>query len=522
MIGVVVAVDPTLDEILAFCAEEPIERVFLEDIARRGLGRFSALAAGGRLTALCHVGANVVPTGAGCSAFAPAVVRGQPRMIIGEEGAVDALWSEAEQGMPRPRDDRPGQPVYVLDAPPLPGDSGLRKATLADLDLLVPACAAAHREEIGIDPMRRDPDGFRWRTRMQIEDGRSWLWLEDGVIRFKAEASAWTPAAVQLQQVWVDPQARNQRVRAARDARSVQAPARARPVRLPVRPARERRRHPRVRASRDAADDLVPFAHLLMLERIEAFIRAHDLIDPGGEVCCLVSGGADSTCLWHALGALGYRVSAVHVNHKLRGVESDEDARFCADILGAEVVELDGRGLTEAELREQRYSVARDQLRATGHTASDQVETILFRLVSRGSATGMAPSRPDGVVHPLLDLWRKETKAYCEAEGLPFRVDSSNADTKRGLIRDEILPLLRRLHPQADANILRALDMRETLAASARGAADLARRLEESRPRRRPHGRARVRPALARAGPDRPEGRGALGRMAHSLARGRP
>jgi hypothetical protein len=80
---------------------------------------------------------------------------------------------------------------------------------LADLDLLVPACAAAHREEIGIDPLARDPDGFRWRTRMQIEDGRSWLWLEDGVIRFKAEASAWTPSAVQLQQVWVDPQSRN-------------------------------------------------------------------------------------------------------------------------------------------------------------------------------------------------------------------------------------------------------------------------------------------------------------------------
>jgi uncharacterized protein len=57
--------------------------------------------------------------------------------------------------------------------------------------------------------MRRDPDGFRWRTRAQVEEGRSWLWLEDGVIRFKAEASAWTPSAVQLQQVWVDPGSRN-------------------------------------------------------------------------------------------------------------------------------------------------------------------------------------------------------------------------------------------------------------------------------------------------------------------------
>lgn len=63
--------------------------------------------------------------------------------------------------------------------------------------------------------------------------------------------------------------------------------------------------------------------------RIEQHVRRHELIEPGGEVCCLVSGGADSTCLWHALRALGYRVSALHVNHKLRGVESDGDARFC-------------------------------------------------------------------------------------------------------------------------------------------------------------------------------------------------
>jgi GNAT superfamily N-acetyltransferase len=199
------AVAPGLDEILAFCAEDPIERVFLEDIARRGLGRFSALERAGRLVALCHVGANVVPSGEGCAAFADATARGQARMIIGEERAVDELWDAVRRRMPSPRDDRPGQPVYALERPPEPGETGLRAATLGDLDRLVPACAAAHLEEIGIDPLRRDPDGFRWRTRAQIEEGRSWVWLEDGVIAFKAEASAWTPSAVQLQQVWVDP-----------------------------------------------------------------------------------------------------------------------------------------------------------------------------------------------------------------------------------------------------------------------------------------------------------------------------
>jgi ribosomal protein S18 acetylase RimI-like enzyme len=200
--------EPTLERILEFCARDPVERVFLEDVARRGLGRFSAVARDGELTALCHVGANVVPSGEGCDVFADATVRGRARMIIGEQGAVSELWEAVRSRMPEPREDRPEQPVYTLSAPPERGETGLRPATLSDLDRLVPACAAAHEEEIGIDPLERDPDGFRWRTRAQIEEGRSWVWLDDGVIRFKAEASAWTPSAVQLQQVWTDPEAR--------------------------------------------------------------------------------------------------------------------------------------------------------------------------------------------------------------------------------------------------------------------------------------------------------------------------
>ena len=201
-------VDPRLEQILAFCAEEPVERVFLEDVARRGLGRFGGIERDGDLVALCHVGVNVVPSGEGCAAFADATVRGHARMIIGHELAVGELWEAARGRMPTPRDDRPGQPVYDIAEPPEPGESVLRAATLRDLERLVPACAAAHREEIGIDPLVRDPDGFRWRTRAQIEEGRSWLWTEGGTILFKAEASAWTPSAVQIQQVWVDPSVR--------------------------------------------------------------------------------------------------------------------------------------------------------------------------------------------------------------------------------------------------------------------------------------------------------------------------
>jgi GNAT superfamily N-acetyltransferase len=203
-------VEPPLDLILEYCARDPVECVFLEDVARRGVGRFNALERDGRLVALCHSGANVVPSGRGCGAFAEVAVRARARMLIGEHGAVTELWDAARSQLPRVREDRPGQPVYRMTTRPEAGGSGLRPAQLSDLDLLVPACARAHEGELGVDPLRRDADGFRWRTRAQIEEGRSWLWEEGGVILFKAEASAWTPQAVQLQQVWTDPEARRQ------------------------------------------------------------------------------------------------------------------------------------------------------------------------------------------------------------------------------------------------------------------------------------------------------------------------
>ncbi|MBA3374573.1 MAG: tRNA lysidine(34) synthetase TilS [Actinobacteria bacterium] len=202
-------------------------------------------------------------------------------------------------------------------------------------------------------------------------------------------------------------------------------------------------------------------------DRVESFIRAHGLIAPGGEVRCLVSGGADSTCLWHVLGSLGFGVSAVHVNHGLRGEESDADARFCREVLGAQVLTPSNsllQGPTEAELRDLRYSLTEGGgVRATGHTASDQVETVLYRLVSSGNTKGIRAARDDGVVRPLLTLWRRDTEAYCREHELEYRVDSSNPDTKRGLIRDEILPLLRRLHPGADQNLLALAEDRPLL-----------------------------------------------------------
>src|SRR5215831_1923500 len=141
--------EPTTREVLEFCAASPIERVFLEDVARRGLGRFAAVAdAHGGLSALCHTGANIVPSGSGCAAFAEFAAQSDVRMLIGEERAVSDLWGAAAPRLPDPRQDRPGQPVFVMRTPPPPGGTGLRASTPADVTRLLPACAAAHELEL--------------------------------------------------------------------------------------------------------------------------------------------------------------------------------------------------------------------------------------------------------------------------------------------------------------------------------------------------------------------------------------
>src|SRR4026207_1741768 len=112
--------------------------------------------------------------------------------------------------------------------------------------------------------------------------------------------------------------------------------------------------------------------------RVEATIRRHELISPGGGIPGLFCGGAASACRAHVLRELGYAVRAVHVDHGLRGEESAADAAFCRDVLGADVLDCHGgaQDASEAQLRAIRYeATASFGLRATGHTASDQVET---------------------------------------------------------------------------------------------------------------------------------------------------
>lgn len=202
---------------------------------------------------------------------------------------------------------------------------------------------------------------------------------------------------------------------------------------------------------------------------VEARVRATGLL--AGPVLVLLSGGRDSVCLLdlavRIAGAASVR--ALHVNYGLRD-SADEDEALCREECARLGVELDvsrprrPEGNLQAWARDRRYAEAARIARgliATGHTASDQAETVLYRLAAspgRRALLGM-PERDGRLVRPLLSVTRAETTAYCEAHGLPYRDDPTNASPvyARNRVRHGLLEALRDLHPAAEANVLRTL-----------------------------------------------------------------
>jgi tRNA(Ile)-lysidine synthase len=201
-----------------------------------------------------------------------------------------------------------------------------------------------------------------------------------------------------------------------------------------------------------------------LAERVAAFIAEHGVLEPGDPVVALVSGGADSLCLWGLLRELGYEVEALHLEHGLRGRAGLADAAFCAG-LGATVLPLDlDRGPNvEARARDARYAAARDHAGgraiATGHTLTDQAETVVYRLASSSGIRALSAMRPRAgqIARPLLCLTAAETREWCRAAGLAPRIDDTNDDRslRRNLIRHDVMPALRRVHPAAEGNIAR-------------------------------------------------------------------
>ena len=246
---------------------------------------------------------------------------------------------------------------------------------------------------------------------------------------------------------------------------------------------------------------------------IRGAVAAEGLLRPGAPVVVLLSGGQDSACLLHlAVLVAGAGVAALHVDYGLRET-SGADARRCRGICDALGVELvvhrpagRPRGNLQAWAREERYGAARALAAdrgadiAAGHTASDQVETILYRLAAspgRRALLGMQPRSGD-LIRPLLAVTRAETAAYCREVGLPFVEDSSNASARfaRNRVRHDVLPAFRAAHPAAEANVLRTASLLREEAEVLRAVVARAREALGERPE--VSKLARLEPALGR------------------------
>jgi tRNA(Ile)-lysidine synthase len=225
-------------------------------------------------------------------------------------------------------------------------------------------------------------------------------------------------------------------------------------------------------------------------------VRTGGLLSQGSTVVAMLSGGRDSVCLLDVAVALcgAGRVWALHVNYGLRP-EAGGDEAYCRELCGRLGVEIevvrarraeDATGNLHAWARDLRYRAAFDLaerwegpvgdapkqgvprarevvLVATGHTATDQVETILYRLAAspgRRALLGMA-AREGRLVRPLLGLTRSSTAAYCGERKLAWREDESNDSPAyaRARVRHGLVPALEAVHPAASANVRRTAEL---------------------------------------------------------------
>jgi tRNA(Ile)-lysidine synthase len=219
------------------------------------------------------------------------------------------------------------------------------------------------------------------------------------------------------------------------------------------------------------------------LRRARETIERYSMIEPGSTVLAAVSGGADSVALLYLLAelrkSLNFDLSVAHLNHSLRGAESDADEVFVtklAETLGldfyhktADVRALSGQNklsLEEAGRIARREFLLRTSAErgcasiATGHHGDDQAETVLLRLIRGAGVRGLAaiePSTGEGFIRPLLECGRRELRCYLKDRRLAFREDPSNLDRSflRNRIRHDLMPVLERDFNPSIARVLR-------------------------------------------------------------------
>lgn len=214
-----------------------------------------------------------------------------------------------------------------------------------------------------------------------------------------------------------------------------------------------------------------------MLERIFQTIKDNNMISRGDRVTAALSGGADSVCLLLALYELRERLdiqlSAIHVNHCLRGAESDRDEQFCADLCSKLDISLIHRKFdvsgyaeehhmsTELAARNIRYDFFREQTKggkiATAHNANDNAETVIFNLARGTGIKGIAGIPPvrDNIIRPLLRVSRDEIEEFLRERNQKYVTDSTNLTDEytRNRIRHNVIPVLKNINPSLFATI---------------------------------------------------------------------
>ncbi len=221
-----------------------------------------------------------------------------------------------------------------------------------------------------------------------------------------------------------------------------------------------------------------------VLSKARDAIKKFSLMEADSRVLVGFSGGADSTVLLSALHELlGENVSAFHVNHMLRGNEADEDESFCREFcrkkgipfssVRIDVAALSGGTGVEEAARNARYAALSEECRRTGakkialaHTASDNIETVVFNLSRGASLSGMRgipPKRAHGefeIIRPLILCTREEIEGFAEENSLSFCTDKTNSDTDytRNFIRHKIVPLIKEINPNAESRVVSACE----------------------------------------------------------------
>ena len=220
-------------------------------------------------------------------------------------------------------------------------------------------------------------------------------------------------------------------------------------------------------------------------EKVQLFLQQHHMVQAGDTVCCALSGGADSVCLLRCLLELAeplqLRVTAIHVNHQLRGAESERDAAFCAALCARlqvplQVVRCDVAAYAEQQkcsmetaARDCRYaafaSAAATRV-ATAHTASDNLETMLHRVIRGSGLRGLAGIPPvrERYIRPLLTVTRTEVEAFLQTLGQDYVTDSTNATDAytRNRIRHDLIPKMQEMNPALEQTAIGMLQALQT------------------------------------------------------------